>query len=124
MENRTVEMKEFKENPDGSATVSFDFSQDEVLAFYRMGVIQSMKNGLKEAEEYHPEHSRKFSSKSFKMTWDQLDVVVTDELKDCYENQMKQEPEHRDYELIHALDTVLKYYLDKDDYFDWMESLR
>lgn len=123
MESRTVEIKEVKVNDDGSATTLFDFTAEEVLAFYRAGVIQAMKNGIKEAEQYSPTRPSKFSTKQFQLTWDQLDHVVTSELKDCYETQIEHDAEGRDYELIHALNVVLKYYMDHSDYDEWKNTL-
>ena len=123
MKSRTVDIKEVNVNDDGSVTTLFDFNAEEVLSFYRMGVIQAMKNGIKEAEQYSPNRTSKFSTKQFQLTWDQLDSIVTTELKDCYETQIEHEPERRDYELIHALHIVLKYYMDYSDYNEWINSI-
>lgn len=122
MESRTVVIKDIKVNDDGSATTQFDFNDEEVLAFYRAGVIQALKKGVKEAEQYNPGRKSKFTSKHFELTWDQLDHIVTEELKNCYQTQMEHDPEGRDYELVHALDVVLKYYLHYNDYDVWKNS--
>lgn len=88
-----------------------------------MGVIHAIKGGLKEAKQYDPEFQSKFNTKHVELTWDQIDSIVIGELKGCYETQMEHDPESRDYELIHALDVVLKYYMHFSDYNEWKYSL-
>jgi hypothetical protein len=122
MTSRTVEMTEFKENVDGSATVTFDFNDEEIQGMFRMGVIHAIKAGLKEAKQYDPEFQSKFNTKQVELTWDQIDSIVIGELKGCYETQMEHGPGDRDYELIHALSTVLKYYMHYSEYDEWVNK--
>jgi hypothetical protein len=123
MESRTVEMTEFKENADGSATVTFNFNDEEIQGMFRMGVIQAIKGGLKEAKQYDPDFQSKFNTKQVELTWDQIDSIVIGELKGCYETQMEHDPKSRDYELIHALSVMLKYYMHYSDYDEWFNTM-
>ena len=45
-----------KENVDGSAVYTFDLTLEQRDAFMRLGLLQAIKNGIKEAEELDPEY--------------------------------------------------------------------
>lgn len=45
-----------KENEDGSAVYTFEMQPEHIDAFVRLGIIQALKNGIKEAEELDPEY--------------------------------------------------------------------
>jgi len=45
-----------KENPDGSAVFTFDFTDEEKDALLRLGIITAIKAGIDEAKKYHPEY--------------------------------------------------------------------
>ncbi len=49
------DVKILKENSDGSAVYSFDFSPDEIEAFTRMGIIAALQNVIDDAKQYDPE---------------------------------------------------------------------
>ena len=125
----TVDIKEFKENPDGSATVVFDFSQEEIVALFRQGAIFALKEGIKNSEAYNPEKTTKFQNKTIDLGWDTIERLVVDELKEAYELNCKistseggEEIEVNE-ELIRSLLVVLEYFMPKHDYDEWRENV-
>ena len=118
IESRTVLVTEVKENADGSATISFDFTEQEREALFRAGVIEAIKAGVKKAEPYNPEKATKFDNKSIELTWDQIDSIVVSELKEAYERNTDENNDF-DIELLNSFDKVLKYFMSASDYDDW-----
>ena len=122
-------MLEFAENPDGSATVKFDFNDEEVQAFFRAGVIKAIKDGIVRADEYNPSASIK-RKQSFEMTWDQVDSLMIEELKDIYYRNMNGDKIDcsddvlpPDDKLLDACNTLLEYIMPPSDYEKWKEKL-
>jgi HEAT repeat protein len=119
--SRTVEMTQFKENPDGSATVTFDFDEEEKEALFRAGVIDAIKAGIKNAEPYNPQKTTKFDNRTIELTWDQIDSIVVSELKESYlrtkaavDNEIDD-----DRELLQSLDRVLSHFMAPSEYDEW-----
>ena len=50
-----MDLKLVKEHEDGSATYTFDMSDEERLALLHLGVITALKQGIEEGEKYHGE---------------------------------------------------------------------
>lgn len=119
--SRSVEMTQFKENPDGSATVTFDFDEEEKEALFRAGVIDAIKAGIKTAEPYNPQKTTKFDNRTVDLTWSQIDSIVVSELKESYlrtkaavDNEIDD-----DRELLQSLDKVLKHFMTPIKYDEW-----
>lgn len=53
---REVDLTLIKENEDGSAVYNFDFSDEELTALTRLGIITALKAGLDEAKKYDPDY--------------------------------------------------------------------
>jgi len=45
-----------RENEDGSAVFTFDFTKEEQEALLRLGIMTAIQAGLDEAKKYHPEY--------------------------------------------------------------------
>ena len=126
--SKTVDMTEFKDNPDGSATVTFDFSPEEIVALFRQGTITALKEGIKNAEAYNPEKTTKFQNKSVELGWDTLERLVIDELKEAYETNRKSTIDEGGYrinvdeELLKSISVVLEYFMPAADYKQWREE--
>ena len=53
-----MELTLVKEHPDGSATYTFDMTDDERLQLLNLGIITALKNGIEEGKKYEPrEHT-------------------------------------------------------------------
>lgn len=50
------DVKLIKENPDGSAVYTFDFTPEEQLDLLRLGIITAIKAGIEEAKKLDPEY--------------------------------------------------------------------
>ena len=48
-----------RENPDGSAVYSFDFTSEEVESLIRLGILTAIKNGIEEAKKLDPDYEEK-----------------------------------------------------------------
>ena len=44
-----------KEHEDGSATYTFDMSDEERLALLQLGIITALERGIEEGKKYHGE---------------------------------------------------------------------
>ena len=55
--NTTHSVSLIRENEDGSADYQFNFTQEELIALTRLGLITVIKAGLEEAKQYKPEDS-------------------------------------------------------------------
>lgn len=117
---RTVDTTEFVENPDGSATVKFDFTQDEIISFFRQGVITALEAGIKNAEPYNPDRISKFNNKTIELVWDQIDAIVVGELQDSYRTNLNSSEFNG--ELSRALRTVLEYYMNPSGFEEWLND--
>lgn len=47
-----MELTLLKENEDGSATYTFDMTDDERLQLLNLGIITALKNGIEEGRKY------------------------------------------------------------------------
>lgn len=47
-----MEVKQIRENPDGSADYHFELQPWEQEALLRFGIMEAIKNGIKEGEKY------------------------------------------------------------------------
>jgi len=47
-----VEVTQIRENPDGSADFIFDLTEEEKEALLRFGIMEAIKNGIKEGLKY------------------------------------------------------------------------
>lgn len=112
-----VDTTEFKENPDGSATVKFDFTPDEVASLFRQGVITALEEGIRRADPYDPDRTSKFNNKTIELDWQQLQGIVVGELQEAYRNNLNSE--EFSGELARALKTVLEYYMIRSDFEEW-----
>jgi hypothetical protein len=123
--SRSVEMTQFKENADGSATVQFDFSEEEKEAMFRAGVIEAIKAGITKAEPYNPQKTTKFDNRTVELAWDQIDSIVLTELKAAYAMTKGDGTTNLDidHELLQSLDNVLKYYMPSSDYEEWKNNV-
>ena len=45
-----------KENEDGSAVYTFDFTSEQKETLLRLGIITALMNGIEEAKKYHPDY--------------------------------------------------------------------
>lgn len=45
-----------RENEDGSAVFTFDFTKEEQEALLRLGIMTAIQAGLDEAKKYHPDY--------------------------------------------------------------------
>jgi hypothetical protein len=50
-----VDLKLVKEHEDGSATYTFDMSDEERLALLHLGIITALKQGIEEGKQYRDE---------------------------------------------------------------------
>jgi len=50
-----MDLKLVKEHEDGSATYTFDMSDEERLALLHLGIITALKLGIEEGKKYHGE---------------------------------------------------------------------
>jgi hypothetical protein len=48
----TMDLKLVKEHEDGSATYSFDMSDEERLALIQLGIVTALKAGIEEGKKY------------------------------------------------------------------------
>lgn len=55
VERYLMDLKLVKEHEDGSATYTFDMSDEERLALLHLGIITALKQGIEEGEKYHGE---------------------------------------------------------------------
>ena len=55
--NTTHSVSLIRENKDGSADYQFNFTQEELIALTRLGLMTAIKAGLEEAKQYEPEDS-------------------------------------------------------------------
>ena len=86
--SRSCEVVEYKENPDGSATISFDFTEEETQAFFRAGVLEALKRGIEQAESLNP--SGVHRNHTFELTYSQIDSIMVKELQDIYERNLNE----------------------------------
>ena len=120
-----TDVNKIKENNDGSATYTFDFTEEEQLALFRAGVIQAIKAGVKEAKQYDPEKESKTYTRSVELTWDQIDSIVVEELQAAYRHNMTSDTDEGgqelevDENLLTALSTVLEYFMPAHEYNEW-----
>ena len=49
-----MELTLVKEHPDGSATYTFDMTDDERLQLLNLGIITALKMGIEEGKKYEP----------------------------------------------------------------------
>lgn len=122
MENRNVDVLEMIDNPDGTATVKFDFTEEEISHFFRLGVIEAIKNGIKEAQLYNPNADLRKCKHTFDMTWDQVDAVIIKELQSTYNSSHGDDCEYYT-NLRQSLDTVLKHFMPAEDYENWKSEV-
>ena len=52
--NNTRSVSLVRENEDGSADYQFNFTQEELIALTRLGLMTAIKAGLEEAKQYEP----------------------------------------------------------------------
>ena len=104
---------EIKENPDGSATINFDLTDEELQSFIRLGITRALEAGLKEADTY-TENSI-FSMRYVKLHGEQTQAIMLDEFKHMY----KTAPDY----VRSAVCTVAKYTLSREDYESWEQTL-
>ena len=52
-----MDLKLVKEHEDGSATYTFDMSDEERLALLQLGIITALKAGIEEGRKYDAERS-------------------------------------------------------------------
>jgi hypothetical protein len=122
MENRKVDVLEMINNPDGTATVKFDFTEEEISHFFRLGVIEAIKNGIKEAEQYNPDDTLRKNKHTFDMTWDQVDSIIIKELCSAYDSSLNDNDEYYK-NLRQSLDTVLKHFMPASKYQTWKSKV-
>lgn len=121
MERKEVEVLSVTDNPDGSANVVFDFSEEDVMAFFRAGVLQAIKNGIAQAEVLNPERTSKTNARTFEMTWDQTEAIIIKELQDAY--AMNASSQEDNQKILDSLKNVLEYFMNPSDYQKWIDSL-
>lgn len=51
-----IDVTTIQEHEDGSATVHFDFSQDQLEALMRGGMAQALERGISEGRQYDPDN--------------------------------------------------------------------
>lgn len=67
---------------------------------------------------------------TFEMTWDQVDAIVISELQEAYRLNVLpnyDEGGHDmgpDHELVSSIETVLQYFMSKEDYEHWKQSIK
>ena len=59
-----MDVKLVKEHEDGSATYTFDMSDEERLALLQLGIITALERGIEEGKKYHGEDSSSLQSPS------------------------------------------------------------
>ena len=105
---------EIKENPDGSATINFDLTDEELQSFIRLGLTRALEAGLKEADTYTEDSI--FSMRYVKLHGEQTHQIMLDELRHMY----KVAPDY----VRSAICTVAKYTLSTEDYEAWEQTLK
>lgn len=130
IENRSVEVLSVVENPDGSATVKFDFNASEVEAFFRLGVVDAIKRGIEKADELNPDAALR-RNQTFEMTYDQIDALMIRELKDIYDRNKdgdkidcSDDVLPPDYALLNACKILLGYIMPPNEFDKWKNSLQ
>ena len=73
---------DIKENPDGSATINFDLTDEELQSFIRLGLTRALEAGLKEADTYTEDSI--FSMRYVKLHGEQTHQIMLDELRHMY----------------------------------------
>lgn len=64
-------------------------------------------------------------TKTFQMTWDQVDAVVIEELKDAHERNLTLDRDEGgvyldpDWELLNAIEKVLEYFMPHSEFEHW-----
>jgi hypothetical protein len=53
---QTANVELLRENPDGSAVYTFEFSQEHQEALLRLGIMRALELGIEEAKQYHPDY--------------------------------------------------------------------
>lgn len=119
-DKRTVDMTEFTEHADGSATVKFDFTEQEITALFRQGVIKALTDGIINAVAYDPEKTTKFNNKTIDLSWDQLEQIVVGELQEAYRNNLNSN--FYDEKLDDAIKVLLNYYMAPSEYQEWVND--
>lgn len=110
--SRSCEVLDFKENPDGSATVTFDFTDDEIQSFFRAGVLEAIKRGIEQAEALNPNGPHR--NHTFEMTWSQIDTIMVKELQDIYERNLNESQT-----VAQSAVTLLEYIMPTLEFSQW-----
>ena len=105
---------DIKENADGSATINFDLTDEELLSFMRLGITRALEAGLKESDTYTEDSI--FSMRYVKLHGEQTQQIMLDELRHMY----MAAPDY----VRGAICTVAKYTLSADDYEAWEQTIR
>ena len=65
------------------------------------------------------------TTKTFELTWDQVDSIVIDELQDVHERLLSLDRDEGgcyldpDWELVEAIETVLGYFMSSSEFPEW-----
>lgn len=68
------------------------------------------------------------TTKTFEMTWEQVDALIVEELQDAYETCLNVDKDEGgfyldpDWKLLEAIERVLEYYLSKTEFDKWMQK--
>lgn len=112
--SRSCEVVEYKENPDGSATVQFDFTEEEIQSFFRAGVLEALKRGIEQAASLDPNGPRR--NTTFDLTWDQIDSIMTNELQDMHQRNLD------DSRISDAVEVILEYIMPSSEFERWKQT--
>lgn len=52
----SIDVQLVRENEDGSAVFTFEFTPEHKDALLRFGIIAAIKAGIEEAKKYHPDY--------------------------------------------------------------------
>jgi hypothetical protein len=114
-DKRSVDVVKVEERTDGSATVEFDFTPEEVNALFRAGVIEALQRGIDSARQYDPTIPPR--KQTFTLVDEQLDDIIVEELKRVYTDNVDQTPKFAD-----AAKTLLSYFLSSSDFNRWVDE--
>ena len=107
-----------EEHEDGSATFSFDMTNDEKEKLIEIGILAGIKKGIEIEKGF----------RTIELTPEQIDSIVIEDIKRAYRyaiNHRLTHPEDIAYyeEFKKALELVLKHYMVKVEAEDWIEKV-
>ena len=56
-EQQPINVELLRENEDGSAVYTFEFTPEQQQALLRLGIMTAIKMGIEEAKPFHPDYN-------------------------------------------------------------------